>query len=257
MKHSNAGINLLRSLATHGLKVFTINQAKETGLLLGINPNYIAEALHHLQKGGWIIRLKRGVYSFSGNSGFGEPPHEFEIAMALVSPCAISHWTAMHYHHLTQQTPNVIFATTPHSSSIPRSLSGGIYHFIKIKKEYYFGIEKIWMGQSRIFITDPERTLIDGLIAPQYCGDFQEVLHAFKMHSTNINVDRIIQYALKLDKAIIKRLGWILERIGIKESYLKPLLNIRIKSYRKLDPTGPNKGPYNRKWMIQENIGLQ
>ncbi len=257
MKHSTTGINILRQLATQGLRIFTTEQAQNAAKQLGLNPRYVTEALHHLLRGGWLTRLKRRVYALNVSSGFGEPLHEFEIAMALVSPCAISHWTALHYHHLTQQIPNTVFAITPTSTSIPRSLAHGMYHFIKIKKEYYFGIEKIWIGQAQVHITDPERTLLDGLMSPQYCGDFQEVLHAFKTLGERINLERIIPYALKLDHATIKRLGWILEKLGVEKSRLVDLLQMPIKGYRKLDPTGPAKGPYNKKWMIQENIGTK
>jgi predicted transcriptional regulator of viral defense system len=256
MKQSIIGINILRCLASQGLKIFNIDQAKEAATQLKVKKNYVAEALHHCLKGGWISRLKKGVYAFSGDSGFIDPPHDFEIAMALVSPCSISHWTAMNYHNLTEQSPNIIFALTPSFSSIPRSINKDKFHFIKIKKEYYFGFEKIWVDQSQVLITDLERTLLDGLMMPEYCGDFQEVLHAFKISKSNINIEKIIHYALKLDKSIIKRLGWILEKLNIEKSDLKDLLQVAIKSYRKLDPRGPSKGPYNRKWMIQENIGF-
>jgi len=248
------GLLLLRRLAASGLKIFTVSQAQEAAREQGVSPVYVVEVLHHLQKGNWVVRLKRGLYTFSVESGFGEPSHEFEIATALVTPCVISHWTAMHYHHLTQQAPNTIFAMTLSSTSIPRSIPKKKYRFMRVKKEHYFGIEKVWIGQSQIQITDPERTLLDGLMMPQCCGDFQEVLHAFKMYSHQIKVERIIQYALKLDQASAKRLGWVLEKLGIKEALLKDLLRVPMKGYRKLDPSGPPKGPYNKKWMIQENI---
>lgn len=254
MKRTTVGVDLLRRLAVNGLRIFTVHQAQVVARELKVNPGYVAESLHHLFKNGWITRLKRGVYAFSADSGFAEPPHEFEIAMALMESCAISHWTAMHYHHLTQQAPNKVFAIAP--ATVPRSLNGGMYHFTKIKKEHYFGIEKVWVGSAQINITDPERTLLDGLMEPQYCGDFQEVLHAFKMRGNNLNLDRIIDYALKLDHAVVKRLGWILEKLGIEQSRIDALLQVPIKGYRKLDPTGSAKGPYNRKWMIQENIGI-
>lgn len=255
MKQSLVGIRLLRHLVSLGFKIFTIQQAQEAAKALKINPNYVRQALHLLVKDNWIIRLKRGVYALCTETGFSEPPHEFEITMALVSPCAISHWTAMHYHHLTQQTPNTIFAITPTTTSIPRSIPKKKYHFVKIKKECYFGLESFWIDHALVQITDPERTLLDGLMNPQYCGDFQEVLYAFKMHR-QMNLKRIIHYALKLDRSVAKRLGWVLEKLGVDDSRLKELLILPIKGYRKLDPTGPMKGPYNKKWMIQENIGL-
>lgn len=103
-------------------------------------------------------------------------------------------------------------------------------------------------------ITDPERTLLDGLAMPQYCGDFSEVLSAFQRHRSRLNLPRIIDYALRFDIATAKRLGWVLEQQGIAVKELDRLLTVPIKGYRTLDGTAPRKGPYNRRWMIQENL---
>jgi predicted transcriptional regulator of viral defense system len=46
----------------------------------------------------------------------------------------------------------------------------------------------------------------------------------------------------------------VLERQGIEPSRLEPLASLPIKGYRKLDPTGPRRGPCNQRWMIQENL---
>lgn len=253
-KHSIIGTNILRTLAAEGLKIFSITDAQNAAKKIEINPRSIPHALHYLFKLGWISRLKRGVYFFNPDSGFGSPPHEFEIAEALVIPSSISHWTAMHYHHLTDQTPNTIYAITPTGTSIPRLKKKMHCRFIQVKKKHYFGIEKAWINDSQIQITDKERTLLDGLSNPQFCGDFQEVVHAFKISWDKINIKKIVQYALKLDVATAKRLGWILENLGISPSLLKELIKLPIKGYRKLNPAGPLKGSYNKKWMIQENI---
>jgi predicted transcriptional regulator of viral defense system len=123
-----------------------------------------------------------------------------------------------------------------------------------VKPERFFGTEKVWVGEARVTITDPERTLLDGLSMPQYCGDFAEVLHGFQVSGTGLNVERIIDYALKLDAATAKRLGWVLESQGVESTKLERLAALPVKGYRKLDPTGPRRGPYNQHWMIQENL---
>ena len=256
-KHSLSGLRLLRHLAgEEGVRIFTIGQARQAAEKLQMKQPYVAEALYHLQKEGWIRPLKRSLYVMSAESGFGPSPHEFEIATSLVTPCAISHWSAMHYHHLTQQTPNKIFAITPKGTAIPRSLSHELYQYVQVTAEHYFGIAKVWVEQSQIEITDRERTLLDGLMMPQYCGDFQEVLHAFTMNREELQVPRLLEYTFRLPGAVAKRLGWVLERLGVQEDLLKPLLERPVKGYRRLDPTGPRAGPYNKKWMIQENIGV-
>jgi predicted transcriptional regulator of viral defense system len=119
----------------------------------------------------------------------------------------------MHYHHLTQQTPSTVFALTSKENSIPRSIDKKKYYYVQVKPEHYFGIKKIWVGEAQVSITDIERTLLDGLMAPQYCGDFQEVLYAFKVAEKNLNLDTLIEYALLLNTSTLKRLGWILDRL--------------------------------------------
>jgi predicted transcriptional regulator of viral defense system len=263
--HSTAGTELIRMLAKNGERIFTAERARGLASSLGISPGYIRQALHHLTKSGWIFRLRRGTYALSGAAPGSMSLHEFEIAMALVQPSAISHWSALSYHGLTEQAPRHVFVLTS-ARSVPRirgkkkSSAAGypvgntIYRFVQVKPERFFGIEEVWVEESRIRITDPERTLVDGLMAPQYFGDFSEVLHAFEMRKPKLDLERIIGYALKLDAATAKRLGWVLEHQGVKSSRLKDLRDVPIKGYRILDPTGPRRGPCDSRWMIQGNL---
>jgi len=128
------------------------------------------------------------------------------------------------------------------------------YRFIQVRPERYFGTEKLWVGEARVTMTDPERTLLDGLTMPQYVGDFAEVLHAFEARGADLDVPRIIDYAQRLDAATVKRLGWVLERQGVGPEKLERLAALPISGYRKLDATGPRRGPCNARWMIQENL---
>ena len=262
----HVGTELVRKLAEAGDRLFTIERARELAPSVGLFEGYLRQALHHLARSGWVIRLRKGLYSLSSSVSGVSPLHEFEIAMALVNPAAISHWSALHHHGLTEQLPRRVFVLTTTKSSVPRlrgakarGLDRGypvgetIYQFVQVKPERFFGIEEVWVGETRIKITDPERTLLDGLAMPNYCGDFAEILHAFQVRGPKLN-PRIIGYALKLDAATAKRLGWILEHQGIDPTLLEPLLKVPIKGFRVLDPTGPRRGPCNRRWMIQENL---
>jgi len=265
--HTGQGIELVRSLAGEADRVFTTARARELAPAVGLSAGYLRQALHHLAKSGWVVRLRKGLYALSSTVPGVTPAHEFEIAMALVEPAAISHWTALDYHGLTEQTPRKVFVLTTTEASVPRMrgakarldrqgflIGDTIYRFVQVKPERFFGTERVWIGEARVTITDPERTLLDGLTMPQHCGDFAEVLHAFQVRGAQLNVERIIEYALKLDAATAKRLGWVLEHQGIDSSELERLAAVPIKGYRKLDPTGPRKGPCNRRWMIQENL---
>jgi predicted transcriptional regulator of viral defense system len=234
---------------------------------VGLNDAYLLEALHLLRRNGWIVSLHRGLYALSPTVPGVTPAHEFEVAMALVDPAAISHWSALHHHDLTEQTPRKVFVLTTTESAVPRVRRTGArhrrdgypvgdttYRFVQVKPDRFFGTEKTWIGEARVSITDPERTLLDGLSRPQYCGDFAEVLHAFEVRGSQLNIERVIQYALRLDTATAKRLGWVLDHLALDSSELDRLAALPIKGYRKLDPTGPRKGPCNSRWMIQENL---
>lgn len=264
---SGSGVELVRRLAGEGDRIFTTARAREIAPAIGLSDNYLRQALHYLVKSGWVVRLHKGLYAISSTVPGVTPAHEFEIAMALVSPAAISHWSALHYHGLTEQTPRKVFVLTTTGGSVPRSRStrppsedtgyligDTTYQFVQVKPERFFGTETVWVGEARVTITDPERTLIDGLTKPQYCGDFAEVLYAFQIRGDALNLGRIIGYALKLDAATARRLGWILEQQGTLPARLEPLTRVEIKGYRTLDPTGPRNGPCNRRWMIQENF---
>ncbi len=267
LKKTQVGVELIRLIAAEGERIFSTQRARELAPEVGLKDSYLREALYHLRRNGWIVSLRRGLYALSGSVPGVTPAHEFEVAMALVSPAAISHWSALHYHGMTQQAPRKVFVLTTKESSVPRMrdstakriidgypVGDTIYKIVQVKPERYFGTQKIWIEEARVTITDPEKTLLDGLSMPQYCGDFAEVLHAFEVIGDDLHLQRIIEYACKLDAATAKRLGWVLEYQGIDLAFLDPLLELPIKGIRKLDPTGPRKGPYSRRWMIQENL---
>lgn len=106
-KKTQVGLDILRILGSDGYRIFTLKEALKASQDLNISPNSVTESLSLLKKNHWIEGIKKGVYAFTPDSGVSSPPHEFEVANALNSPSAISHWTAMHFHHLTQQTPNI------------------------------------------------------------------------------------------------------------------------------------------------------
>ncbi len=262
------GIDLVRLLASEDQRIFSTAAARALSSRVGMNPTYVAEALYHLRRNGWVVPLRRGLYALSSTQPGVAGPHEFEIAMALTAPAAVSHWSALHHYGLTDQPPRKVFVLTTTAASTPRAGRAAPhgrqvedyivqqirYQFVRVKPERFFGTQRVWVGEAQVEMTDPERTLLDGLSAPQHFGDLGEVLHAFEQGYSELKVKRLVEYALRLDAATTKRLGWVLERQGARMSILKPLLDRPIKGYRRLDSSSPPAGPRNRKWMIQENL---
>lgn len=266
-KRTLIGIELVRLLAYEGDRIFSTDRARELAPRVGLKDSYLWECLHHLRRTGWLVSLRRGLYALAPNVPGVTPAHEYEVAMALIAPAAISHWSALHYHGLTEQVPRTVFVLTTTATSIPRMRATGVerlgdgylvgdtaYRFVQVRPERFFGSEQVWIDEARVSITNLERTLVDGICMPRHCGDFAEVLHAFEVAGPRLNIERVVHYALSLDAVSCKRLGWILERLGLRSSEVGRLAALPISGYRKLDPTGPSKGRCNRRWMLHENL---
>jgi len=256
-KQTQIGMELLRSLSKQGDRIFPVERARILAETLNIKSSYLNELLFHLKENHWIHPLKKGLYALDSSMLAGTPIHEYEIGTSLVNPAIISHFSAFHYHELTDQIPHVIYISTPKllgDFGLLREINGVKYRFIQSKPVYFFGDVKIWVGEARISISDLERTLLDGLRHPYFCGGFSEVLQAYKEAKNRIELSKVIDYAFRLETSTIKRLGWILDHIGIAKKLLYQLEEAPIKGFRKLDAKGEDFGSYNRKWMIRENL---
>lgn len=267
LKRSYVGIELVRQLAAEGDRVFSTARARELAPRVRLEEGYLNEALYHLRRTGWIVPVRRGLYALASTVPGVTPVHEFEIAMALANPAAVSHGSALQHHGLTEQIPRTVFVLTTTEGAAPRrrgavtgrgseglAVGDTTFRFVRVRPDRFFGVQKAWIGEARVSVADPERTLLDGLSQPQYCGDFAEVLHAFAARGGDLDLDRIVAYALRLDAATAKRLGWVLEHQGVDPAQLARLLAVPTQGYRKLDPTGPRRGPCHARWQVQENL---
>jgi predicted transcriptional regulator of viral defense system len=253
-------LQLTRCLAEKGYRLFSLTDARHVAEEAALEIKDLKGALLSLKSQGWIHALKRDLYLLDSVFLGGQPVHEFEIATRVVAPSAISHYSAFHYHELTDQISQIVFATTSTGTSLPRSAQGEYfthkkirYCYSQVKRKHFFGIEKIWIGEASIPITDIERTLLDGLIKPKYCGGFMEVLSAYST-PRDFSLSKLVEYALRLDVSVAKRLGWVLEYTGIEDECLEILAALPFRGFIKLDPSANKSGPYNKRWQIQENI---
>ena len=243
---------ILRRISCQGCHIFTHVDALAHASKLGIKKNRLNSILSDLCKKNLIERIKKGVFAFTLESGMSSSPHEFEVAQSICPMSAVSHWTAMHYHHITQQTPRVIFSVTTKRISVPRNFKE-CYKFQQVVEKRFFGIEKVWVCNARVNITDLEKTLLDGLSFPGLCGGIEEVYNAFSFAKDRLNLTKIISYALQSDVVITKRLGWMLSQMGYAQKRLIRLKKRALKGFGKLDPLRSNDGIYDHEWQLQLN----
>lgn len=246
----------LNELTQNGYRIFSVNEAKKVGQSLNLSNRSVHYILQKLTSENLIKHLFRGSYAISDNILSGSPIHAFEIASYLSKSGAICCWSALAFHGLTDQVLSNVYVYAPIINGKKRPLyeyniDGLNILLIQTDIDNIWGIKREHIGESKIPITDLQRTLIDCLEYPQYCGGFREALHAFDLAKEKMDIVTIVQYAQKGSTALQKRLGWVLDQLGIPYGNLS-LENINY--YDKLDPSGPRKGKYNKKWMVIENF---
>lgn len=171
----------------------------------------------------------------------------------------LSHITAMEIHGMVTQPQLVIYITVlkPHR---PVQSLGMEFRFIHSYKKYFFGLFDHWVTkQEKVKSSDLERTIIDCLKEPEYCGGLTEIAKGLWIRRRDVDMRRIINYAVRLNiGAVISRLGFLLEFYEIGTPEDRKLLTPHLaESYVKLDPLLPHEGKYLRKWRLRLNVSSE
>ena len=249
---------LLSALYDRAQTTFTLADVAE---ITGLRPALASSLLHKAAKRGLVSRLKRGVFVLvppelgSATEYSGNP---YLIAHRLVgdAPYFVSHASAMEIHRMVTQPQFVVFASS--TKRVPnRTLNGTEYRFVLIKPNLFFGTTKHWVTkQEFVDISDLERTVIDGLRQPEYCGGVTEVAKGLWMRHADMQTAKLVDYALRLRiGAVTRRLGYLLELYAIApEHELTRLRQSLTSTYLPLDPILPREGPHVARWRLQVNI---
>lgn len=210
---------------------------------------------------GLVARLKPGLFvlippelgsarEFSGN------PYVVARELAAGADYYISHASAMELHRMATQPQFVIFTSTTKRLRA-RTIHGTDFRFVFLKPEYLFGVANHWVTkQDSVRISDLQRTVIDGLRQPEYCGGVTEVAKGLWMRRADMNPVRLVDYALRLGiGAVIRRLGYLLELYQLApKGDLDRLRSALTATYVVLDPLLPREGRHLSSWRLQVNI---
>ena len=250
--------NLIMALYDSGRTMFTTAEAAQiTGLTVPI----ASSLLHKARKRGLVSQLKRGLFvivppELGSSPEYAGNPYLIAPFLAKGAPYFLSHASAMELHRMVTQPQFVTFVSC--TKRIPnQTLHGNQFRFVFLKPKDFFGNTKHWVTkQEPVEISDLERTAIDGLHHPEYCGGITDVAKGLWMRHTDILVAKLLEYATRLNVGSVRRrLGYLLELFGIAtETELQSLRNSLTATYVSLDPSLPNEGPYLAKWRLRLNI---
>jgi len=255
---SNLEANILATFAGQGKNIFTFDEIKTE---FNLDNESIWQIIYNLLQKRWIERLSRGKYIIipleAGIEGV-TTEHEFNIASHIVKPYAVGYWSALNYHGFTEQIPAWTYVlTTKRVKKRELTILNNRFRIVTLRPYKFFGNGKVWINEKHITITDKEKTILDCLDLPQYAGGLDLVSAAINEYSREIDFKKINEYVNKLkNQTIVKRLGFLCEYYGIKNTHLNKWRKLITAGYGKLDPTKERRGKYNNRWGLIINAGL-
>jgi len=249
---------LLSSLYDRSLTTFSLDDAQAiTGLSAVSTRSLLRKAVAR----GLLTRIKSGLFTvipaeLGSERDYAGNPYLAARALVRRAPYYLSHSTAMELHRMVTQPRLKIFVSTPKRMA-DQVIHGTEYKFIFLKPEEFFGTESHWITkQESIIISDLERTVIDGLRRPEYCGGITEVAKGLWLRHENMKVEKLLQYSRRLEiGAITRRLGYLLELYGLATpEQLNSLRRGLTRTSDLLDPLLPKGGRYLTRWRLQLNV---
>ena len=250
---------LIRKLYDENRPIFEINHAQK---ILGKSYNAIADLLSDLVKRKIIVRLKAGKYLIipqemgSGENYLGNwyiagkeiiNSHKYYIAF----------YSAMNYWGMLTQPLIKIFIATPKRQIIPREMIGKMI-FVAVKEKYIWGIKEEWINnKEKIRISNIEKTIIDCLTYPQYCGGITEIAKGIWIVKDKIDYKILVNFVNRQNKNVVaKRLGYLLELLNIGGLNIILELKKYLKDrYDLFDPTLSIKRMNKNSWRLIDNVG--
>lgn len=247
---------LLSSLSEKGRTIFTLKDLVENS---GINYDNAKVIANRLVKKRWLIRLSRGKYLIvpleaGVESKYTE--HEFVIASHLTDPYYIGYWSALNFHGYTEQIPFTVSVATTNRLK-RRTILDTRFWFITITEKKFFGYKQENIANSKVNISDKEKTIADCLDHPEYCGGISEVAKALWNAKDEASIEKIIDYSITMgNSTILKRLGFLTELLDIKISKddMEKIRSNLKKGYTTLDPIEKKKGHYSIEWGLLVNV---
>jgi len=217
--------------------------------------------IRHAVARGVVSRLEPGLFvlvppELGRATEFAGNPYITARELTAGADYYISHASAMELHRMVTQPQFVIFTSTTKRLR-NRTIHGTEFRFVLISHDDVFGLTTHWVSkQDSVKVSDIERTVIDGLHLPGYCGGITEVAKGLWMRRDAVNASRLVDYALRLRVgAVIRRLGYLLElyQIGVPGE-LDRLRRRITATYAVLDPMMPDEGPHGSGWRLRMNV---
>ena len=219
MQLSKLENQVYEELRKNNLLIFKI---KDLCLLLNFSRIKVYNIIKSMKKKKIIKKAGKNFFAFND-------VNDFVIAQRLSYPSYISFWSALNYYGFSDQNN---------------------FKYVLLSRNKFFGYKQI----GEIVIAEKEKALIDSLLFPKYSGGIKEIIKSVLAALNELDIKKLLNYGLKINnKAVLRRMGFILENAGINKNILNKIKLHIGKGYELLDPSLKREGYINKKWMLYIN----
>lgn len=245
----------LATVITAGKGIITPRMVAES---LNVSRQEAGRLLSRWNQQNWVKRIKRGVYipttieDIHGKLAVEEP---WVLASRLFEPGYIGGFSAIKHWDFTEQIFETTTFFTTKKIKDRNPIIGITRFYLKTISSYkLFGTKPVWIENTKVLVSDPSKTIIDILDDPPLIGGMRVVKDIFSAYKSSkyFDMNMLITYAEKMkNKTIFKRLGFLLETMGLNEMINKYFLQEKISlGYSIFDPTVKNTSVI-RKWNLK------
>lgn len=199
-----------------------------------------------LTKDGWLIRIKRGLYTISNLTSRGSLSlSSYLVANLLAEDSYVSFESALQYHNMFDQLMNKITSVSLKTHKTVK-LNNMEYNFVKTKKKLYFGYEKSLIDNKITRIATAEKALIDIVNFRKSKLAIDVVIEKLLNHKHDLGLNRFNDYLVNFSGTTIKIFGLIFDLIGFDSTGLHELIKNKQSTHWML--AGDKK--FNAKWRL-------
>lgn len=243
-------------------------EAREVADFLQVDSAVAARILSVLATRGWLTRHRKGVYEVAPLWASSENPFDPDrfsaIGRWMREPYYVGFRSALEIRDwLDYPVRGRLWIAVPASRHAPKTLRDRVTWVVLRTSLFSWGRERHWVGSETIWVSDPERTILDGLHLPRHVGGVIEIAAVLVRVWSSIDRGRLVSHSEKYGiEAVRRRLGFLLETLKLPghlevSRALHRSLSQRRRSPTVLDPTQPSGGPTDRRWGVQVNLDPQ
>lgn len=238
---------LLFSLEEKGISFFTFSDAKR---ILRSTDSSVWNVLEGLKRKKRVQQIEKGAYLLVPAKA-GYEGHWTEDALVIVPHIIdvyyVGFWTAMNYWDMTEQVPIMVFVVTTRRKR-DMEYAYQKFKFVTLSKKKFFGYIEEERSGVKFNISSKEKTIVDGLMHPEYCGGMSEVAKAIWNARKSLGWRTVLEMSKKVRVSIVlRRLGYLLSTLGIEKGISNKIKREGFNGYQFLDPLADKKRLYYSK----------